>query len=143
MANYKEYLEALNNLDDVEFEKFIDNFKAFRLETRTQYAVFFAARTKFYDKQACLLLGLETEADRKKAQSEQRYEDEARKILNIPSVKEEEVKIEEDQDILSALTLSGSHAQRAIFKLQKSVTMLRIAFAGIVLFLIVQYLLSL
>ena len=143
MATYKEYLEALNDLDDVEFEKFMDNFKDFSLETRTQYAVFFAARTKFYDKQACQLLGLVTEADRKKAQNEQYYEDEARKVLNIPSVKEKDIEIDESEEILSALTQAGDHAQRAIFRLRKSVTMLWVAFAGIVLFLIVEYLLGL
>ncbi|MGR3218958.1 MAG: hypothetical protein ACUZ8H_03950 [Candidatus Anammoxibacter sp.] len=74
-------MNALNNLDDVEFKKFIDNFKDFRLEARTQYAVFFAAGAGFYDKQACQLLGLETEADMKNARDEKRYENEARKIL--------------------------------------------------------------
>ncbi|MGR3319114.1 MAG: hypothetical protein ACUZ8O_11635 [Candidatus Anammoxibacter sp.] len=141
MAIYEEYLDALNKLNDVKFKKFIDNFKNFRLETRTQYAVFFAARARFYENQACQLLGLETEADRKKVQDEKRYEKKARKILKIRSVKEKD--IDEYKDILEALTQSGDLAQQTIFRLKKSVTFLWIAFSSIVLYLIIEYLLKL
>ena len=141
MAIYEEYLDALNKLNDVEFNVFTDNFQNFRLETRTQYAVFFAARARFYEKQACQLLGLETEAGRKIAQDEKRYEKKARQILKIRSVKEKE--LDEYEDVLLALTQSGDIAQRAIFKLQKSVTLLWVAFSCIIAFLIVEYLLDL
>lgn len=141
MAVYEEYLEALNKLNDVEFKEFIDNFTNFRLDTRTQYAVFFAARARFYEVPACQLLGLETEADRKKVLDEKRYEKKARRILKIRTTKEKD--IDEYKDILEALTQSGDLAQQAIFRLQKSVTYLWIAFSGIVLYLIIEYLLKL